>query len=104
MATTFTWKIERMDCIPTEGLLSNVVVTAYWRCNGVDGAYTGTSYGSCNFDHPGNPFTEYEDLTESQVLGWCWAGGVNQTEQESLVEAQINNQITPPVVSPPLPW
>jgi len=38
------------------------------------------------------------------VLGWIWASGVDKTATEAAVEQQIQNQIDPPVVSPPLPW
>jgi hypothetical protein len=49
-------------------------------------------------------FTPYAQLTESQVLGWIWANGVDQTATEAAVAQQIQNQINPPVVTPPLPW
>ena len=75
MATQITWIIEWMQCKPTEGSLTDVVITAGWRCNGTDGAYAATVYGTCSFPQPGDPFTPYADLTEQQVLGWCWANG-----------------------------
>jgi len=43
-------------------------------------------------------------LTQDQVLGWVWANGVDKTATEAAVQQQIDNQINPPVVSPPLPW
>lgn len=105
MATTITWVIEWMQCLPVEGQYQDVVVTAGWRCNGVNGNFTGTVYGSASFPGPGSPFTPYDQLTEQQVLDWCWAdGGVNKAEVEANVNAQIQNQINPPVVQLPLPW
>lgn len=104
MATTFTWIIEQMDCKPTEGDLTDVVIVAHWRCNGADGQYSGTVYGTCGFSQPGDPFTPYADLTQDQVLGWCWANGVDKDATEANVQGQIDNQINPPVISPPLPW
>jgi hypothetical protein len=38
------------------------------------------------------------------VLGWCFANGVNQSAIEANVTQQINDQINPPVIAPPLPW
>lgn len=105
MATTITWVIEWMKAVPVEGPYQDVVITAGWRCNGVNGNFFGTSYGSATFPGPGNPFTPYDQLTEQQVLDWCWTdGGVDKAEIEEIVTKQIQNQINPPVVQLPLPW
>lgn len=105
MATTFTWVIEWLTCVPAEGSYQDVVITAGWRCNGVNGQYKGTAYGSATFPGPGNPFTPYNQLTEQQVLNWCWTdGGVDKVEVEGEVGKQIQDQIDPPVVQLPLPW
>lgn len=110
MSATITWVIEWMQCKPTEGQYTDVVITAGWRCNGAQTAhaadYTATAYGTCSFSQPseGGSFTPYANLTQQQVLDWCWADGVNQAAVEAGVQAQIDNQINPPVVQPPLPW
>jgi len=101
---TILWIIERLLVKPTEGTLTDVVITADWRCNGTDETYSGTCYGSCSFAPPSGEFTPYEDLTEAQVLGWCYANGVDQAAIEANVTQQINDQINPPVVTLPLPW
>ncbi len=101
---TLSWIIERLLCKPTEGSLTDVVITADWRCNGSQDQYSGTCYGSCSFQPPSGDFTPYEDLTQDQVLGWCYANGVDQTAIEANVSLQIENQINPPVIAPPLPW
>jgi hypothetical protein len=101
---TINWIIERLLVKPTEGSLTDVVITADWRCNGTDGTYSGTCYGSASFAPPSGSFTPYPDLTQDQVLGWCFANGVDQAAIEANVTAQINDQINPPVIAPPLPW
>jgi len=101
---TILWLIERLLVKPTEGSNTDVVITADWRCNGTDETYSGTCYGSCSFAPPTGSFTPYPDLTQDQVLGWCYANGVDQAAIEANVTAQIANQINPPVVSLPLPW
>ena len=101
---TILWIIERLLVKPTEGSLTDVVITADWRCNGTDETYSGTCYGSCSFAPPSGEFTPYPDLTQSQVLGWCYANGVDKTAIEANVTQQIENQINPPVVTLPLPW
>ena len=101
---TLSWIIERLLVRPTEGSLADVVITADWRCNGTDETYSGTCYGSCSFQPPSGSFTPYDQLTEQQVLDWCYANGVDKTAIEANVTLQIENQINPPIIAPPLPW
>jgi hypothetical protein len=101
---TINWIIQSLLVRKVEGTLTDVVITADWRCNGSQDQYSGTCYGSTSFAPPSGDFTPYEDLTEQQVLGWCYANGVDQKAIEANVTAQINDQINPPVVSLPLPW
>jgi hypothetical protein len=104
--TTITWIIEWMSesTIEINGH-SEVVLTAGWRCNGTDGIYSGSVYSSTIFPEPktGGFFTPYADLTQDQVLGWCWSNGVDKDAIETTVNNQIQNQINPPVILP-LPW
>jgi hypothetical protein len=105
--TTITWIIEWMTASTTEiNGHSEVVLNAGWRCNGADGTYNATVYGSVGFPQPetGGSFTPYADLTQDQVLGWCWSNGVNKDSTESEIQGLIQTQINPPVVQPPLPW
>ena len=102
--TTIKWIIENLLVRKTEGTLTDVVITADWRCNGTDETYSGTCYGSCSFAPPSSEFTPYEDLTQEQVLDWCYENGVDKTAIEANVTLQIENQINPPVVTLPLPW
>jgi hypothetical protein len=101
---TILWIIERLLVKPIEGSETNVVITADWRCNGTQDQYSGTCYGSCSFAPPSGEFTPYPDLTQEQVLGWCYENGVDQAAIEANVTLQINDQINPPVVTLPLPW
>lgn len=103
-----TWIIEWMRAKPAEGNLTNVVIEAGWRCNGTQvsnsNTYSGTVYGAAAMGQPGSPFIQYDNLTEAKVLEWVWAAGVDKGSAEAAVQAQIDNQIAPPVVQPPLPW
>jgi len=101
---TLSWIIERLLVRKVEGTYSDVVITADWRCNGTQDQYSGTCYGSASFAPPSGSFTPYEDLTQDQVLGWCFSNGVDKTAIEANVSLQIENQINPPVIAPPLPW
>ena len=101
---TILWLIERLLVKPLEGSNPDVVITADWRCNGSQESFSGTCYGSCSFAPPTGSFTPYEDLTQEQVLQWCYENGVDKTAIEANVTLQIENQINPPVVTLPLPW
>jgi hypothetical protein len=109
---TLSWIIERLLVRKVEGTYSDVVITADWRCNGIETigtgddakTYSGTAYGSSSFAAPSGSFTPYPDLKPEQVLGWCFANGVDQKAIEANVTQQINDQINPPVIAPPLPW
>jgi hypothetical protein len=105
MSTVITWNISQLDCVPQAPEGADYVVTAHWQCNGVDGQYSGQVYSTTSFAVvQGTSFTPYADLTQNQVLGWIWANGVDKDATEAAVEQQIQNQIDPPIVSPPLPW
>jgi hypothetical protein len=109
---TLSWIIERLLVRKVEGTYSDVVITADWRCNGIETigtgddakTYSGTCYGSSSFGPPSGSFTPYPNLTQDQVLGWCFNSGVNKTAIEANVNKQIADQINPPVVCLPNPW
>lgn len=104
-----TWDVTQMDCYPQEDGKTDVVFTVHWTCLGAQtsggSTYNGSVYGTCSVPAPtGSSFTPYAQLTETQVLGWIWANGVDKAATEAAVAQQIANQINPPVVTPPLPW
>jgi len=105
--TTITWQIDSMSVSsqPISGE-SEVVLTAEWRCVGEDGDYSSSIYGICSFPEPstGGQFTPYAQLTQEQVLGWCYANGVNKSEIETNVTQAVNTLANPPVIQPKLPW
>jgi len=103
--TQITWTVSQLDCYPQEDGRADVVFNVHWQCTGVDGEYNGQVYSTCAVTlDPAAPFTPYANLTQDQVLGWIWASGVDKAATESAVQQQIDNQINPPVVAPPLPW
>lgn len=109
MTAIITWAITKMDCYPEIDNETDVVFNVHWSCSGVqtegDTTYNGSAYGTQTVTiDAGAPFTPYDQLTQEQVLGWVWAAGVNKDMTETAVQLQINNQINPPVVTPPLPW
>ena len=103
-ATTILWTISQLDCKPQEDGKTDVVVTAHYQCTGTQADYSAQVYGTASFTLGTGTFTPYDQLTQDQVLGWCWANGVDKDATEANVAAQIEAQINPPIVTPPLPW
>lgn len=103
----YTWLAERLDAYPEKDGFKDVVFTVCWRVNAVDGQYVSTVNGKQLIGlNPDEPFTPYADLTQPQVIGWVKDAmtpkGVSDLENN--LAGMIANQITPPVVSPALPW
>ena len=98
------WIIEQLQVRPVEGNLTDVVITASWRANAVRDAFNATVYGSATFSAPTADFTPFANLTEAQVVQWVWDSGVDQASAELALQGQIDAQINPPIITPPLPW
>ena len=108
MAITYNWVVSQMDCYPTEESLADVVFCVHYRYQGneVDGdkTYFAEVYGTVNLSAPDpDNFTPYDQLTKAQVEGWL-ASALNVPSLQANIATQIQNQKTPPVVSPALPW
>jgi hypothetical protein len=107
MAITNTWAVIQMDAYPEANGESDVVFNVHWTLTATDGTYQGYVYGSVGVTYTaGSPYTPYADLTQDQVVGWVKEalGAEQVASYEANVATQIENQINPPAVTPPLPW
>lgn len=108
MTINYNWTIAALDCVPHADGLTNVVQTVHWRCDGSltqnEKTYTAGVYSTCSLPAPGQEFISYSNLTPEIVLSWIWENGVDKTATEAAVQTQIDQQINPPIVTPPLPW
>lgn len=108
MTTTYEWVVSQMDTAPSLDGLTDVVSVVHWRRNAVavdgDKTYYADTYGAMACTTPSSTdFTAYPDLTFEQVCGWLDAG--NDVEAlDANLDAQIENQVNPPIVAYPLPW
>ena len=101
---SINWIIKQLSVKKTEGEFSDVVITAVWSCRGSDGTYGAVVTGTSSFAPPTESFTPYPDLSEAQVLDWCYANGVNKSAVEANVTQQIADQVSAQVETLPLPW
>jgi hypothetical protein len=105
MATTFNWVVTALNCLPNAPEGQDYVINVHYTCNGTDGTYNASVYSTCSLPVvQGETFIPYQDLTLEIVLGWIWANGVDKAATEAAVAQQIQDQITPPITTPPLPW
>lgn len=102
--TTITWAVTAMNAYPQAQGQADVVFNVHWTCSGVQDTYSASIYNTCQVEFTGGNYTPYNQLTQDQVLGWIWSSGVDKDAAEAAVNQQIENQINPPVVTPPLPW
>ena len=107
MAITNVWSVVQLNCYPELDGETDVVFTCHWVLSATDGTYAGSVYGSVGVTlNPDAPFTPYASLTQAQVIGWVQdaLGEEQVASYEANVAQQIEDQIDPPVVTPPLPW
>ena len=109
MTATNTWTIAQCDRELSDG----GITTAHWRVTAEQTVGTGddavtyyaSNYGTCGFtpDPSASDYTPYADVTESEVLGWCWADGVDKDQIQTSLQANIDLQITP-TTGEGVPW
>jgi len=108
MANTYNWTFPQLDTAPTEGDLTNVVKTIHWRFTAVSGTETNAEgvplsvslYGTAAAgEADADNFTDFDSLTQD----WCKAlvlASLDKTEAEleAMLNEQLQNIITPPIV------
>lgn len=110
---TYAWRIERLDAVPTEGELTDVVRKIHWRLFATDGTDTTDAYGDVPLGAADpDSFTAYSELTSDTVIAWLEATiDARAGEDEPTVE-QLRSGLagilaakrSPAIVPMPLPW
>ena len=95
---TTNWIITQTDYITADGYIT----TAHWNATAVDGDYTASIYSTCSWA-PGTPTIPYAQVTQQEVLDWCWTSGVDKAATESALAANIALQKNP-VTATGTPW
>lgn len=102
--TNFNWQIVSMPAYPQSEGETDVVFQVNWSCTATDGAFSAVSAGSVPVTYTaGTPFTPYDQLTQEQVWGWI-DPSIDRPAIEANLQAMIDEQKNPPVITPPLPW
>ena len=92
-----TWSIAQLNRQTSDGL----VTIAHWRCTVTDGIQSANNNGAVGFER-GDTFTNYSDLTETQVLDWVKAK-LNVSEIEIGLQSHIEG-LKNPICAIGIPW
>jgi hypothetical protein len=92
------WTITQTDYETATGFIN----CAHWTATATDGDFTASVYSTCSFA-AAEPSIPYADVTEVEVLGWCWGNGVDKDATEAALAAQIEAQKNP-VTATGTPW
>jgi hypothetical protein len=115
MALEFKWAVNKITTVE-----NNLVVKVDLTVTAIDGDNIASAAYSRNLAQ-GDSFTSYEQLTEQQVLDWCFAPEAIKTvglmdnttstvtkmlkdEGEAQVAGQIARQLAQKAAEPALPW
>jgi|9_EtaG_2_1085328.scaffolds.fasta_scaffold00053_17 hypothetical protein len=114
MANTYSWSIKKLDVYPSSEGLDNVVFGIHWGLvatsdqtyseNGEDVNYTDEIIGLHTVNPPDSSnFTAFDSLSASDVEGWLEAG-MDYEALKAQLDLNIENLISPPVVTKEVPW
>jgi hypothetical protein len=100
MAVTYTWTIPTCE----HDIASGGINVIHWRCTGVDGDNSASSYGTVGLtpDASSPDFVAYADVTEAMAQGWVW-DSVSQDDTEAAIADKINAMANPTEASG-TPW
>ena len=106
MAISYEWDVKTVDTYPTKDSKSDVVHNVHWRLTATDDTnndadgnpQTATVYGSQALDTSDlSSFTEFADLTASDVQGWVEAALTADTvnDMKDSLDSTIEKLVTP---------
>ena len=106
MAISYAWDVKTVDTYPTKDSKSDVVYNVHWRLTATDdtnndaegNSLTATVYGSQALDTSDlSSFTEFADLTVSDVQGWVETALTADTvnDMKDSLDSTIEELVTP---------
>lgn len=96
--TQYLWTIDLCKRVPETGF----IIEASWSCYAIDGERSGKVTGQTSFALA-DPQIPYDQVTEQEVLNWCWANGVDAFA----IETQANEALIAaknPTSDTGVPW
>ena len=93
-----TWTISSLDRRTSDGFIQ----VAHWNATGTEGEHSASVYATCSFAD-GEINIPYANVTEANVLEWCWANGVDKAAVEVAIADRIA-ELKAPKTAAGLPW
>jgi hypothetical protein len=94
----YNWNVVQMERKAADGFVTLV----HYNVFAEDGEFQSSSYGTVGFTQEDIDYVPFEELTQSQVVGWV-KEALNKDEIEANLAAQIEAQKNP-VIESGLPW
>jgi hypothetical protein len=108
MSINISWKADKIECLPGHYGIEKFISKVWYSVNGTltvgSVTHTGTTEGFADIWPSGTEFSQFDDLTEEQVISWVWANGVDRVMAEAEVARQIDLKLNPPVITIDSPW
>ena len=100
MAVEYTWSVPMTE----RNLADGGITVIHWRCDGVDGDYTASSYGTTSHtpDADADGFIAYDSVTEANCIAWAQAEA-NQADVEAAIADKIAAEQNPTSAAG-VPW
>ena len=112
----FKWAIEKVNTVGNNNLVQTVFLTCTAAKDGV-----AETHSTMKVLQPSDTFIAYDQLTEQQVLNWCFVPQVTELKDESdvvietitkdlkaeveaFLTANVERQLAQRAASPALPW
>jgi hypothetical protein len=97
----YTWTIVTCE----HDIATGGITVAHWRCSASEGTVSASAYGTCSFnpDASSEGFKPYDEVTEAEVLAWCWTNGVDKDATENSLASKVG-VIKKPVTATGTPW
>lgn len=98
---TLQIRIEHLEVRTDLPDFPKAVKTVHWRIIKTDQGHTADIYGAQEVGDPQDPFTDFENLIEQQVIDWL---ALDLSSMEAALDARLAQLINPPVVGVTPPW
>jgi hypothetical protein len=92
MAVTYTWTIPTVE----RNLSDGGITTIHWRCTGVEGDNSASSYGTTGHepDASDSGFIAYDSVTEANCIAWA-QGALDKDAIEAAIASEIAAMANP---------
>jgi hypothetical protein len=98
------WKINKLEVIPQEGSLTEVIQYAYYQRIVEEGQYSTFIEGKMLFPTPeSSNFIPYADITEADIISWI-VPNIDLEEVDLFLNQKLDSIISESAYFPPLPF